>query len=207
MVADVVRATGHRLAGYADADVAKMGRVVEPGGGTVVVSQEQLVATVRATGRLPDGFDALALAVGANRARERLLRLLEGVAVPSLVAPTATVSGSARVGRGSVVFPGAVVNAAARIGDAVIVNTAAVVEHDCSIGDAAHVSPGAVLAGGVSVGPRGWIGAGAVVIPGVSIGEDAVVGAGAVVIRDVPAGTTVVGNPARQISRQRNQIR
>lgn len=43
------------------------------------------------------------------------------------------------------------------------------------------------------------IGSGAVILPGVEIGEGALVGAGAVVTRDVAAGTTVVGNPAREL--------
>jgi maltose O-acetyltransferase len=35
----------------------------------------------------------------------------------------------------------------------------------------------------------------------VTIGDDAIVGAGSVVSRDVPAGATVVGNPARVVSK------
>ena len=42
------------------------------------------------------------------------------------------------------------------------------------------------------------IGSGATILGGVTIGERAVVGAGAVVTKDVAAGTTVVGNPARE---------
>jgi acetyltransferase-like isoleucine patch superfamily enzyme len=42
------------------------------------------------------------------------------------------------------------------------------------------------------------IGGGAVILPGVEVGAGAMVGAGAVVTRDVPAGSTVVGNPARE---------
>jgi UDP-2-acetamido-3-amino-2,3-dideoxy-glucuronate N-acetyltransferase len=45
------------------------------------------------------------------------------------------------------------------------------------------------------------VGAGAVILPGVNIGEHAMVGAGAVVVTDVPSGVTVVGNPARIVSR------
>jgi len=45
------------------------------------------------------------------------------------------------------------------------------------------------------------IGARAIVVCGVTIGENAMVGAGAVVTKDVPAHSTVVGNPARLISR------
>lgn len=43
------------------------------------------------------------------------------------------------------------------------------------------------------------IGANATILPGITIGENAMVGAGAVVTADVAAGTTVVGNPAKQI--------
>lgn len=45
------------------------------------------------------------------------------------------------------------------------------------------------------------IGAGATILPGITIGRDALVGAGAVVTRDVPDGATVVGNPAKIISK------
>jgi UDP-2-acetamido-3-amino-2,3-dideoxy-glucuronate N-acetyltransferase len=44
------------------------------------------------------------------------------------------------------------------------------------------------------------VGSGAVVLAGVEIGERAMVGAGAVVTADVPPDTTVVGNPASDLS-------
>ncbi len=53
----------------------------------------------------------------------------------------------------------------------------------------------------VTIGANVWIGGGAIVLPGVTIGDDAIVGAGSVVSRDVPAGATVVGNPARIVSK------
>ena len=67
-----------------------------------------------------------------------------------------------------------------------------------------HLDPvkraaGLEIAKPVMIGNRVWIGGGAIVLAGVRIGDDAIVGAGSVVTRDVPAGTTVVGNPARQV--------
>lgn len=46
------------------------------------------------------------------------------------------------------------------------------------------------------------IGSGAVILCGITIGENATIGAGAVVTKDVPPHTTVVGNPARPLSRK-----
>ena len=45
------------------------------------------------------------------------------------------------------------------------------------------------------------IGANATILPGVRLGRGCVVGAGAVVTKDVTAGATVIGNPAKEISR------
>jgi acetyltransferase-like isoleucine patch superfamily enzyme len=49
------------------------------------------------------------------------------------------------------------------------------------------------------------IGTGATILGGLTIGERAVVGAGSVVTRDVPDDATVVGNPARPISKRKSQ--
>ena len=45
------------------------------------------------------------------------------------------------------------------------------------------------------------IGANATILPGVRLGRGCVVGAGAVVTKDVVSGATVVGNPAKEISK------
>lgn len=191
VVADLIRALGHEVAGFVDQD--GLGRQAEPGGGVVIALQDEI---------LGEGTVACAtVAIGNNRVRLELLERLRGLgyALPALIHPSATMSPSASIGAGTHVLAGVVVNAAAQIGSGVILNTSAVIEHDCVLHDGVHVSPGAVLAGEVEVGPGAWIGAGAVVINRVKVGAGATVGAGAVVIRDVPQNTTVVGNPARAI--------
>jgi sugar O-acyltransferase (sialic acid O-acetyltransferase NeuD family) len=200
VLADLVRACGHTITGFIDTDATKLGHAVEPGGGRVVLLEDEFWEHLDARGCYPDGVEALALAVGANGLRLRALNRLADQAVPCLVHPTATVSPSAVVGRAAVVLPCAVINASTRLGVAAIINSAAVIEHDCVIGDGVHVSPGAVLAGAVQIGARSWIGAGATIIQGITVGEDVTVGAGAVVIRGVADGATVVGVPARPVS-------
>lgn len=139
------------------------------------------------------------VAIGANDTRLRLWRSIpHPLQAAPVVAPSATVAASARLGDGTVVHHHAHVGPRSRVGEAVIVNTAAVVEHDCMVGDGVHLAPGSRLLGGCEVGETAFVGAGACVLPGVRVGRKAVIGAGAIVTRDVPAGATAVGAPARE---------
>lgn len=143
----------------------------------------------------------VALGVGNNILRAQLYNRLQekGIAIISLIHPTATVSPSATIEIGTIIMPHAVINAEAKIGLGVIINSASVVEHNCTVGDFAHISPNAAIAGNVSVGKRVHIGIGSCVIQSRTIGDDAIIGAGSTVITDIPAGITAVGSPARPI--------
>ena len=63
------------------------------------------------------------------------------------------------------------------------------------------VGSGAWTLEGVRVCEGASIGSNATIMGGVTIGAGALVGAGAVVTGDVPAGATVVGSPARPLTR------
>lgn len=142
-------------------------------------------------------------ATGSMRAR--LLAWLDGhgLQVASLTAPSAWVSPSARIARGTLVANMALVQASAIIGENCIVNSCALVEHDAMLGDHVHVSTGAIVNGGAQVGDRCLVGSGAVVNQGVEVCADAVVGAGAVVVSDIKSPGVYVGVPARQVSNAR----
>ncbi len=206
VLADLARACGHTIVGYADAVVERAGKAAEPGGGRIIATEDELVAAISSGGALPGGATALVLAVGENQVRRRHASMVSAELLPVLVHPSASVSPSVALGVGTVVLSGVVVNAAARIGAACILNTGAIVEHDCVIGDAVHVAPGAVLLGNVEVGDESWVGARAVVRPGLRIGADSMVGMGAVVIKHVADGVTVVGNPAREMGGGRGEV-
>ncbi|OXM85232.1 acetyltransferase [Paenibacillus rigui] len=143
------------------------------------------------------------VAVGHNATRQTIVSRL-GLPADryiTLVHPSAVVSPSATLGRGTVVMAHAVVQADTAIGHHAIVNSGAIIEHDSRLDDYVHAAPRATLTGAVSVGEGAMIGAGAVVIPGKSIGAWAVVGAGAAVIGNIPPHSTAVGTPAKLLIR------
>ena len=141
------------------------------------------------------------VAFGDNKKRSTVLALLEecGATIAKILHPSAVVSPTAVIGKGTIVCAGAVVNARAIIGSGSIINTSASVDHDCQLGHSVHISPGANLAGDVSVGDESWVGIGASIREGVSIGSNCIVGAGSAVLSDIEPGQTVAGVPARKI--------
>jgi sugar O-acyltransferase (sialic acid O-acetyltransferase NeuD family) len=197
VLADIAIASGYELVGFIDDGVAA---------GEVVLrcdsDREYLVlGDAKWLGDSRQHIGCIALGVGDNRIRERLMRYVLdlGLAIASLAHPSCIVSRYTEVGQGTVIMALSVLNPGAKIGQCVIVNTGAIIEHDVIVGDFSHISPNATLTGGARVGSFSHIGSGAVVLPGVTVGSNCIVGAGAVVTRDVPDATVVAGVPARRL--------
>jgi sugar O-acyltransferase (sialic acid O-acetyltransferase NeuD family) len=110
------------------------------------------------------------------------------------------------VGPGTLICRGAIVCTGAKIGQGCIINTSAIIEHDCVISEYSHIASGAKLAGGVQVGTKAFIGTGAIVLPRHTIGAKALVGAGAVVTKNIESSLTVVGCPARELTKEIRSI-
>lgn len=193
VVAEALRSSGREVAAFLDRERERWGSELD---GTRVAGGDDKLADYPAA-----RFDC-AVGVGGLKDTRRRRAVHEfaasrGAALPPVVAASALVSPSARLGAGAQVLTHAVVHPGASVGEGAVVNTAAVVEHDCVVGAHGFVGPGAILCGGASLGEGAFVGAGAVVLPGVSVGAGALVAAGAVVRADVPAGAKELGRRAR----------
>lgn len=158
----------------------------------VVGDSEALLASVQQ-------YACVAVAIGNNTIRlNKHRQLLEaGARMPTLIHPSAIISGYATIANGCVVMANAVVNPFAVVGQTCIVNTGAIVEHDCLLADGVHLSPNSAIAGGTQLGECAWLGIGAVTRQLVSVGAGATIGAGATVVANVTANTVVMGTPAK----------
>jgi len=196
VVLDILRTAGvHQPIGFLDADPQLTGQIVD---GLPVLGQVNLLTKLRA-----EKISGAIVSIGDNHARRSYARKLaeRGFELINAVHPNSQISTTARIGRNVVIASGAIVGTAACVADHVIVNTAAIIDHECEVAEAAHLCPGSILAGRVRIGPAAFIGLGAKIIQCLKIGENATVGAGAVVLTDVPDGQTVVGVPAKILSK------
>jgi UDP-perosamine 4-acetyltransferase len=189
VVIDLLNSSGVPIFGLTDVDGSPR-RIL----GAPVLGNDEILPSL-----FTQGVRHAFVALGDNR-----LRLAMGTRVHALgfdlvnaISPRATISPSARLGRGVAIMAGAVINADAQIGDLAIINTGAGVDHDTFVGRGSHVGPGAAVAGGVHIGSGALLGVGSSVAPGCSIGEGATIGAGACVIDDIAPDLVAVGVPAR----------
>lgn len=189
VVASTLRAAGHEPGGFYDDDPAKWGRTI---------------SGVQVWGPIGDMVSSrvsrAVIAIGDNATRRRVAAGLSLDWV-TVVHPMSWVAPEASVGPGTVVCAGTIVQPDAVVGAHVILNSNSVIEHDARVADHVHLAS-ALFGAGASVGEGTLLGMGSIVLPELIIGPWATVGAGAVVTRDVDPDVTVVGIPARPITRE-----
>ena len=95
-------------------------------------------------------YQAAFVGIGNNKFRNELLQRLEqeGYEIPTLLHPTAYISKTAVIGKGTVVEPKAIVNANSRIGVGCIISVGAIVDHDVVLEVCVHVNAGAICKAG-----------------------------------------------------------
>ena len=116
--------------------------------------------------------------------------------------PTATISPSARIGRGTVILGNCSVGANVAIGHHVMMLPNCVIGHDSSIGDYVTFAAGVIVSGSVQIGPSAYLGAGSAIRDSVCLGEGALLGLGAALTKNAPAGVVLAGVPARIVRGQ-----
>lgn len=194
VVADLVRACGHTVAGFVDTDETLVGREVEPGGGRVLLNDDEFFEILEDE---EQDYDAVALAITDNKVRLRLFFELTGtVGLPVFQHPSAVVSPNAELGEGTLVLPLSVVSSTARVGRAAVIGAGAVVEGGASVGDAAYIGSNATVCRGVAVAERVHVGEGANVGSGVTVGADSRLGSSAVLTWDAAEGSNLVAPSA-----------
>lgn len=186
-----------RLLGFVGGSPEETGR--DLGSGRVLGDDDWLLAS--------DLEADLVAGVGYPGVRARVLAryLAQGdrFGYPNLIHPAATFdSPHVRIGRGNVITAGVVISCDITIADFNLFNWNATIGHDDVIGSYNVINPGSNISGGVRMGDRVLAGTGCQVLENLTIGSDATIGAGAVVRNDVAPGQTVVGVPARPVTRR-----
>lgn len=146
---------------------------------------------------------SVSIAISASRIRQVLAEKCAAAEIPLIEARAASViqMDDVIIGNGACISPFVTFASNIRIGRCFHANLYSYVEHNCRIGDFVTFGPGAKVNGNVTIGDHAYIGSGSVIRQGIEIGAGAIVGMGAIVIRNVPPGTTVVGNPAKQLNK------
>jgi len=120
--------------------------------------------------------------------------LKAGLELARVISPSAYISPSAQIGKGTIVMHGAILNAGVKVGSNCIINSKALLEHDTQVLDNCHISTGVILNGNVLVKEGCFIGSGSVIKEGISIGERSVVGMGSVLRADLNDNSRFLGD-------------
>ncbi len=110
-----------------------------------------------------------------------------------------TLASTSAFGHGNLINAGVRIGAFAEIKSHCIINANVVIEASALINDYVQIGSGSIIGSDVVVEEGAFIGTGVIIVAGVTIGKGARIGAGSVVVSEVKKGSTVFGNPAKEV--------
>lgn len=145
--------------------------------------------------------DVFNCSIGCVQSKAKVCGKLKakGATFYTLINKTAIIHERTTLGDGCYVGEFALIGTEATIGENCLIQAYSIIGHDCKIGDYVRIDTHSVIIGGVVIQNRATVHTAAVVSHRVIVGEDATVASCSFVIRKVKNGTTVVGNPAKQL--------
>ncbi len=184
------------ILGFLDDDVAKVGNKF--GQYTVVGGREKFT-------ECPDAY-MLAVPGRPENFRQRV-KLIETCNLSSdrfatIIHPSASIGVGCNIGSNTLIMQNVVLTANVKIGSHIVMLPNTVISHDTSIGDHCMIGSNVSISSSVTIGNNSYLGTGSRFIQEISVGSEAMVGIGSNVIANVASCSTVVGNPARRLSKK-----
>jgi sugar O-acyltransferase (sialic acid O-acetyltransferase NeuD family) len=138
------------------------------------------------------------------------IRLRDSFQIPmekyiTFVHPLATVSQSATMGFGNIILANVVVNPNVKIGNFNTFNSNSLVGHDTTMGDSNFIAGHTVIGSNLKIGSGNFFGLNCSVKNFVEMGNYNLIGMASNVIRNLSDYQIVVGNPAKEISKNNIQ--
>ena len=150
----------------------------------------------------------ITIAISNNKIRKNICESIENTNLKfyTIRSSTSTIMDNVTIGEGSILCPYVTITSDVVIGRHFQANLYSYVAHDCQIGNFVTFAPCVKCNGNVIIEDNVYIGTGAIIKQGtitnpLIIGKNSVIGAGSFVTKNVDPNTTVVGNPAKVLSK------